>query len=133
MCVLTGEEGAVRPEALQREIDDVAAALGATPIGTEALGSLVGLKFGDSYVSLDTTTPFWRMLVELVRKAGPALLVEPRPGHHRAKARVYWTGARWASAEDFAPRPGTPAAVLVADLPPPEEPEVAAAVVAGEA
>jgi hypothetical protein len=122
----------MRPEAIQREIDDVAVAFGATPVGSDALGSLVGLKFGDNYVSLDTANPFWRLLVQLVRKSGPALLEEPRPGHHRAKARVFWTGSRWASAEDFAPRPGTPTAVLVADLPPPEEPEVAAAVVSGE-
>jgi hypothetical protein len=122
----------MRPEAVQREIDDVAAAFGATPVGSDALGNRIGLRIGGSYEVFDLSSAYRRLLVQLVRKAGPALLAEPRPGHHRAKARVFWTGSRWASAEDFAPRPGTPAAVLVADLRPPEELEVAAAVVPGE-
>ena len=64
------------PEAVQREIEEVAAAFGATPVGTEALGSRIGLRIGDSYEVFDLSSTYWRLLVQLVRKTGPALLAD---------------------------------------------------------
>jgi len=118
----------MRTLAVQREIEAVAAAFGGEPLDAGEFGDTVALRIGDRMEIFRLGTPFWAKLVELARRVGPALPAEPGPGLHRARACVYWTGTRWASGEDYAPRPNTPRAALVADLPPPDALEVQALV-----
>lgn len=117
---------AVRTLREQREIEDVAAALGGPPESPDLFGSSIALRIGGHVEIFRLGTPCWARLLEMARRVGPALPAAPAPGLHRARTCVYWTGARWASGEDPAPRPNTPRAVLVADLPPPLAHEVLA-------
>ena len=113
--------------AARREIEAVApAAFGGELLPGAEIGDTLALRIGGRMEIFHLGHPFWARLVEMARRIGPAPLAEPGPGRHRVRVNVRRTGTRRAAGKAHAPRPNTPGAVLVADLPPPDTPEIPA-------